>query len=529
MVMDLPTNTARDGVPPPIARRTEPRAPTPARPLTAPLPRSAADLLRDLGRWGFLTIGQAAALRHHSHGPVYTGGRELRRLGLATTHHLSRVTPSGIRHAYALTDAGRRAFHRLPDHPLLTKAPLDLIDRLLAGVDLALELREQEGGTWLTWAEYRRLHAATLANGWPLSRLELGPAGVLRSPDGRHTPIWLVVRPQDVGKLYDAVGELTPRRELEYSRMYVHPAFLETVKLRFYGHRTWDIRGWEAPHLAGRAVLQTGWARPFAGPRRGDGQAAALARPIRPLGPRQLAVLGFLDRFGYATPEQIARGQDVAANTIRTVLRTLEAGGRAQRLRGRRGPKNRVQEDIWSTTAAGLAAIGSPRSALPSTPLHRAHSLALVDLAHQMEAETGGKWEAEREIARETVVESRRHHRQGNWRDKTPPPDGRITLPDGRRIVVQLQRTAGRGSQLCAFAREQIWQGLGDQVWIVCVPEVAPRYRRRILPHEIDLMRVVEWTPPDRSAGLREPRPGGVARQRREAAARRAARTDART
>jgi len=76
------------------------------------------------------------------------------------------------------------------------------------------------------------------------------------------------------------------------------------------------------------------------------------------------------------------------------MLRGLERAELVQRHSGVRA----AQPDVWSATPAGLAAAGSTRAALRPEPLHRRHSLALVDLAAHLETETGGRWETEREL-----------------------------------------------------------------------------------------------------------------------------------
>lgn len=446
---------------------------------------------------------------------IKMGRRDLEQRGLAVTLRLT-TTMAGPYAAYTLTDAGRQAARRLSDPPGLPRTNLDTIDRTLATVDLALHLRQQGEGDWRTWPEYLRGHPAVIPRDLGLHS---SPSGVLCAPDNTCTPIWVIFHARYPGPLRQDVAALYGRRELEPARIYALPPLLPWLQgLRLISD---DIRPWNPPHLRSRAPLQPGWAHPFAGNGARLPEPGADTPRLRPLGPRQLAILAWLDRFSHATVDQIARAAGIAPHNAAAVLRVLEQQARAQRHRGvhkgcRRGQR---QADVWSTTAAGLAAAASPRKAMRPQPLHRSHTLALVDLAHKMEADTGGRWEGERELGPETMTEFGRDSR----RDGVAPPDGRLTLPDGRRLLIQLQLSIGNAPYQCIQARRQCLFGLGDEVWFVCTPEVAPRYRREVKPWEAPLIKVLEWTPPDRSGGLREPNPA-VAAHKQAAAARAAAR-----
>ncbi len=289
------------------------------------------------------------------------------------------------------------------------------------------------------------------------------------------------------------VQTLYRRPELAPGRIYATERLLPW--LRDLGLLTEDIRPYEPPHLGGRAPFVGGWARGL--PDTPAGNTSGRCQ-VSGVGVAQLSTLSFLNRFGHATPQQMAAARGRARTNIHAVLRRLERQGLAQRHRGqRRGSRQgQFQEDVWSATPAGLAVIASSRWAVTATPSHRRHTLALVDLARQMEADTNGTWETERELAGEVGAFARDH---------VPSPDGRLTLPDGRRILLQLQLSEGKPNRQCRYAWRQRLAGVGDEIWFVCTPEVAPPYRRQIKPTEADFIKVVEWTPPDRSGGRPDP------------------------
>lgn len=239
--------------------------------------------------------------------------------------------------------------------------------------------------------------------------------------------------------------------------------------------------GWpESPAAQGDAgaALRSAPQRP-GNPRLPRATARAEDLP-RALGPRMLATLSFLDRFGHATVGQVTRAAGRRAPTIRATMAQLQAHGLAQR--------HGTRPTIWSATATGLAATGSARQPLPAKPNHHRHTLALVDLAHALQQTTGGTWETEREVRTAMGAQLGRH--------PVAPPDGRLTLADGCRVLIQLQLSAGATSTQYLSAWKQRYAGLGDAVWFVCVPSLAPAYRRLLTPGDARFVRVLAWTPP---------------------------------
>lgn len=296
----------------------------------------------------------------------------------------------------------------------------------------------------------------------------------------------------------DAVLSVCGGGPFRWGEIYALPEICGALERLFLSQ---DLHTWVPPHLGGRPPLLPGWWKA------GDGKSGgALTGNTRSgahlrLGPAGVETLRYLDRFGYGTATQIARACGRRSIDEMVVLARLLSRGLAQRHGGARG----MRPHAWSATRTGLAAIGSARQAPPAEPLHRRHSLALNDLAHDLTAQTGGTWEAEREVR---TSEGRVKRRS----DLLPPPDGRLALPDGRRACIQLQLSPGQVNRQYGDAHTYRGRGLCDEVWFVCAPDVAPRYRRALRPGDVGLIQVSEWVAPDHSGGHREVEPWQRAR-----------------
>lgn len=489
----MPQRTAADRPQPiaPAARRPRRTAATvdPARrrPAAAPLRAREERLLRCLGRWGFLSRAQNREL-HRAAGPRAVA--DLYDRGWLRATRLAHALPAGV--AYSLTPAGRRALADLPAAPPPLQADLGQVDRLLAAVDLARWLSGR-GWTWTPWTE----------PGLPVGAAERlraervpPPHGLVGRPGDRRLPAWLLLCPLPlwdvrrrvlVGSVACGVGSgyvFAPPQLCAQLREAEVPALLEA---------------WDPPHLGGRAPFRTGWLPPNATPpshRSHRGAVPAALRPDR-LGPAALATLDLLDRFGYATAGQLARARGLAARSAHPDLRRLLALGlvQAEALGGRL--------QVWSATPAGQAAAGSGRAPVPRHPLHPRHSLALLDLAEGLGRRTGGRWATERELRSEAG-------RAGG--PPLPPPDARLTLPDGRRALIQLQLTAASPAALDGFVGPHLASGSAEEVWYVCVPHLAAALRRRWVGDE--RVRVMPWRAPHfprrRSAAPEDPDLTGV-------------------
>lgn len=422
------------------------------------LPLAEHRLLCGVARFGFLTATQGTALTGYSPGEVRRALGALLRRGL-----LSAADPRwerGPHRVYALTGRGRARL-RVAGGPPAARINLDRLDEILAATDLALALEAQGVGNWLTWAECLRATPGLVPVPARAGRT-VPPAGVLREPDGGLCPVWVLLRRRPLRRL---------RRELQ---VYLQPplgwgeihAPPELVPSLAGGLLPATVRPWRPPHLWGRPPLLPGWWR-GAGthPRLRAGAVTALHQ---------------LDRFGHLAARQLARDAGLAPRTARALLGRLEARGLAQRGGGR--------PCAWSATAAGLAAIGSRREPVAQQPAHRRHTLALCDLAHQLAAETGGTWETEREL--------RSGDLRPGGRRPPPPPDGRLRLPDGRRICLQLQLSRGEPRRQLREAHSLVARGLCAEVWFCCTPAVIPSYRRALRPGDAGLIQVREWPPP---------------------------------
>jgi len=333
-----------------------------------------------LARFGYLSVRQAAALSGCSISTISSGCLELERLRWSVRWTLFTGSGMGPRVVVALTPAGRRTLAQVPGHRAWVRRPsLHRLDGIVAAVDLALELRDAGAGRWMTWAEHRRDHPG-------LPGVRLAPAGVLATPNGHRVPFWILLQMPAAAHLRESVRTLFPQPGRTPGRSgRCRPC---AVGLRPSERSPASSPG--SRPICGRAPLLSGWCRAAAAPRSAEVAAAALP----PIGPSALRLLAFLDRFGHATVGQAAAMAGRSNHNLGIMLRGLERAELVQRHSGVRA----AQPDVWSATPAGLAAAGSTRAALRPEPLHRRHSLALVDLAAHLETETGGRWETEREL-----------------------------------------------------------------------------------------------------------------------------------
>lgn len=450
-------------------------------------------VLRQLARFGFLTVSQLAHLVANAQSTIAVALHRLNRRGL-----VRRFAPAWGKHRmnfYALSVKGQRLMHTVPDIPPLARAQLDRLDEIAAAADLAMWLEAQGHGRWLTWAEYGCRHLSN--GGAPFPILQVPPAGVLEEPSGRLQPVWLLLRPRSPGKVRNDLASVCLTDPFAFGTVYALPELTST----FDGFNLpADVQAWTPPHLGGRRPLLPGWWKPLAGdhrsrhdPARPRGARVPSTRPN--LGPAATDILQYLDRFGHATTRQVARAGRRQAPIARGILFHLLKLGLVQ-VHGEREPP----PEVWSATRTGLAVIGSRRTPVRANPLHGRHSFALNDLAHQLTAQTGGAWETERDV-RTREVGVRSPH-------SAPPPDGRLTLPDATRVCIQLQLSTGDtpGQLLAAHTFRGL--GLCEEVWFVCAPRVAPSYRRALRPGDAGLIWVLEWTAPDHTDSTLENRSG---------------------
>jgi DNA-binding MarR family transcriptional regulator len=205
-----------------------------------------------------------------------------------------------------------------------------------------------------------------------------------------------------------------------------------------------------------------------------------------------------LAAFGYATVDQVARMQGTRPTAASIMLAALERRGLVARHR-----QHHLHKDVYSPTAEGLAAVGSPLPPVPRVPVQRRHALALVDLAHDLAAETGGRWETQRELAHAGLGAGGR------------APHGRLHLPDGRCVAVRLELSSQPRHTVLELAARQLGAGQCQEVWFVVAPEWERRYAARLEGRPGVAVR--PWAPPDRLGGPRGFRADSAGREGRTA------------
>lgn len=403
----------------------------------AGVPDEAPALLRWLTRFGLAGAGQAC--RALALSPA--GGRRLLcRLEAAGWVRRWRV----VRGEDDLLAPTRRGMAASGSKPGPARIDLRRYDQGLAAVDLAQELCGAAATAWRTARELRPAWGPSPASG----RLGL-PDGLAASLGGRPclVAVELAVRtPADVRRRAEAWREASG---VEAVRLYVLPGLAERYEAAVGWLPGIRVLPWQPPHLVGRA--------PFA--------AGAGGLPAAPLVRADLHLVGFLSDFGLATAAQVARAVGLPSGQVHGRLARLRAVGWVRRAR------------VWSgwpavhlATARGCAACGG-ELAPARLDLDRCHhTLALVELAWQLQAETGGRWTAERRLA----VEYARRHGFG----RLAVPDGRLELPGGRRIAVQLElKRQPRHALMSCVARLRA-AAAADGVLYLVTPRHEAVYRR---------------------------------------------------
>ncbi len=336
--------------------------------------------------------------------------------------------------ALRLTRAGRRQARRWGCEPAERLGPGPSgVDAALAKVDLAAALGAAGLGRWR--------------------------AGYLVAEDGGRRAVVLRLRPTPPARLRAAIGRAlatTGRAPL----LFVPPDQLDAAAA---ATSVAEVRGFSPPHLRGRAAPGPSW------------------RPPGPCGPPttgQRALLTELARHGYAAAPQLAALCGRTPGATRSQLRRLADDGWAQVDRSSAGA-------AWSATAQGLAAVGSPLPPVPRTPARRRHSLEQVELALRFAAD-GATFTTEREL--------RAEHLRRFGLGALPPPDGLLTLADGRRVLLELERSRKPTAALHAMIARHLAAGTADAVWFAVAPEHLASYQRRL--GNDPRVRLLRWPPP---------------------------------
>lgn len=335
--------------------------------------------------------------------------------------------------AFRLTRTGRRHARRLGCEPAarLGAGPAG-VDAALARVDLAAALTAEGQGHWRS--------------------------GHLVAADGTERVVLLLLRPTPPARLHAAIGRAlaaTGRVPLICVTPDQHAAVTAATSVA-------EVRCFIPPSLRGRAAAGPTW-RP--------------AASIRPLTPAQRALLGQLARHGYATTPQLAALCALSPDAARRQLRRLTAAGLTQTDR----PPPRA---AWSATPQGLAAIGSPLPPVPRRPARRRHSLALVELAMRFGVDAT-TFTTEREL--------RAEHMRRFGPGALPPPDGRLTLADGRHVLLELELSRKSTAALHAMIARHLAAATADAVWFAVAPRHLTSYQRRLGGDA--RVRVLRWKP----------------------------------
>ncbi len=418
-------------------------------------------ILALLARFGFARPAQVARHIGTSAGRAEAALREMAARGL-----IHPVVVDGRPEAVGLTPAGTR---RLPALLPKQRVTVGHAPAVLAAVDLAHAVESGGAARWLSWAEAVRAGLALPQPGRALAPAE----GVIlpgpRAPAAPHphrVPACVVLRDPGSRALRTRLLQAVQATGASEVRVFA-PA---------------EAAGRLRAHVQGLPCAVSVEPLPPSGPTRGSGaRGGAAPRRPAPLTPKRARVLQLLAAFGYATVDQVARMQGTRSTAASIMLASLERSGLVARHR-----RHHLHKDVYSPTAAGLEAVGSPLPAVPRVPVQRRHSLALLDLAHDLCAETGGRWQTQRELG------------QAGPAGRTPP-HGRLDLPDGRRIAVRLELSSEPRHAVLALAERELGAGGCDEVWFVVAPEWQRRYAARLVGRPRTAVRA--WSPPDRLGG----------------------------
>lgn len=430
------------------------------------------DILRLLGRFALATPAQIGRHLGCSAAAVERAQQTLTAEGLVRVVPL--VRPEGTTPAITLTPAGLRRLPALmPKQRLTTRAA----EALLAAVDVAQLAEAEGGGAWLTWAEAVR--AGRVVGGEQPQAAD----GLLLPPGSAEAaapavPVCIVLNRTRRPTLRRRLLAAARAAGGAPARVYAPPRLCADLRRDAEGLGATFVPWVPTEALAGGA-----------------------ARRREALTPKRLRALIFLGRFGHATVDQLAAEQGTHSTAASIMLATMERLGLVQRHR-----EHHLHKDVYSATHLGLCAAGLDLAPAPRIPPQRRHALALVDLARQLCAETGGRWQTNREWA---AAQAR--HTQG---PVGAGPDGVLQRPDGTRVAVELELSSQARHTVLAFAGAQLAGGGCREVWYVVAPEWHRRYAGRL--EGLAGVRVRAWEPPDRLGG---PRGFRAARPTRQPAA----------
>lgn len=182
---------------------------------------------------------------------------------------------------------------------------------------------------------------------------------------------------------------------------------------------------------------------------------------------RDLEIISWIDSFGYVTAQQVFSQFNLNPKRGYRRLRLLVQEKYLLHKRifiGKPG--------VYQAGGKGLALIADdpeqPPGLAPVRPATMEHNLLLVDLALALIKKTGGTWKTDRQIRREA----------GFVPNGQRVPDGVLTLPDGKKVAVELELTTKSTRRL-----EKILKGYAratgyDEVWYFAQrPALAEKIR----------------------------------------------------
>lgn len=149
---------------------------------------------------------------------------------------------------------------------------------------------------------------------------------------------------------------------------------------------------------------------------------------------RDVEIIRWIDSFGYVTAQQVFERFNFQPGVGYRRLRLL--------VRNRYLVHKRIfigRPSIYQAAGQGLALVAEdpeqPPGLAPVRPATLNHNLLLVDLAQALSQKTGGTWKTDRQMRREKGFEV-------NAANRPHIPDGALTLPDGKKVAVELELTA---------------------------------------------------------------------------------------
>jgi hypothetical protein len=199
--------------------------------------------------------------------------------------------------------------------------------------------------------------------------------------------------------------------------------------------------------------------------------------------PRDRALLAWTTRHGMVTADQVCRGFFSSLKVTWRRLHKLEETGLLRRNHAWWG-----MPLIIRTTEAGAHLADVDLAAAPLDYRQLEHNLTVVDLSLELLAlNMGARWITERELRRDRM----RSVRACGAEPERRTPDGMLVLVGGRRIAIELDRTAKRTRRLEQLARAYAGDREVDAVWWFLPSERAAARMQEVI-HQCGLDRLID-------------------------------------